>query len=277
LASLTSCSDVIDRHPRLLRSMSWNDPDYPGNVLQVLLTIIDRSPENAEIVRSYIDDGMTQVVNASSISRLGPKIVFQPNVFEIPREEVDSELVAVMMPFDRAFDEVFASIGSAAASAGLRCQRASDLWQHSVLVQDIFSLIYRAAIVVCDFTTRNPNVFYEAGIAHTLGRHLVPITQSAADIPFDLQQHRYFALFEQCRRAGENVNRSGKAASVSKPEKSRRMELMHDTVFVPLDERTLPSKRSIPPHGGYSPARSIRSAPNHRTLQLCIRAHRKRP
>jgi hypothetical protein len=96
-----------------------------------------------------------------------------------------------MMPFDRAFDEVFASIGSAAASAGLRCQRASDLWQHSVLVQDIFSLIYRAAIVVCDFTTRNPNVFYEAGIAHTLGRHLVPITQSAADIPFDLQQHRY--------------------------------------------------------------------------------------
>jgi AbiJ N-terminal domain 5 len=80
LGVLTSCSDVIDRHPRLLRSMSWNDPDYPGNVLQVLLTIIDRSPENAEIVRSYIDDGMTQVVNASSISRLGPKIVFQPNV-----------------------------------------------------------------------------------------------------------------------------------------------------------------------------------------------------
>jgi hypothetical protein len=34
-------------------------------------------------------------------------------------------------------------------------------------------------------------VFYEAGIAHTLGKHVIPITQSAEDIPFDLRHHRY--------------------------------------------------------------------------------------
>lgn len=45
--------------------------------------------------------------------------------------------------------------------------------------------------MVCDFSGKNPNVFYEAGIAHTLGKHVVPITQSASDIPFDLQHHRY--------------------------------------------------------------------------------------
>jgi hypothetical protein len=96
-----------------------------------------------------------------------------------------------MMPFDKAFDDVYVSISSAAATAGLICRRASDIWEHSAIIQDIFSLIYRSAVVVCDFTGRNPNVFYEAGIAHTLGRHLVPITQSPSDIPFDLQQHRY--------------------------------------------------------------------------------------
>jgi nucleoside 2-deoxyribosyltransferase len=34
-------------------------------------------------------------------------------------------------------------------------------------------------------------VFYEAGIAHALGKHVVPITQNAEDIPFDLRHHRY--------------------------------------------------------------------------------------
>jgi hypothetical protein len=33
--------------------------------------------------------------------------------------------------------------------------------------------------------------FYETGIAHTLGRPVVPITQNAEDVPFDLHHHRY--------------------------------------------------------------------------------------
>jgi hypothetical protein len=57
-------------------------------------------------------------------------------------------------------------------------------------VQDIFELIYRSSIVIVDFSGRNPNVFYEAGIAHTLGKNVIPITQSIDDIPFDLRHHR---------------------------------------------------------------------------------------
>lgn len=71
--------------------------------------------------------------------------------------------------------------------------RAKDIWLHPTVIQDVFSLIFRADIVVCDFTGKNPNVFYEAGIAHTLGKHVVPITQLPGDIPFDLTHHRYLA------------------------------------------------------------------------------------
>ena len=45
--------------------------------------------------------------------------------------------------------------------------------------------------VVCDCSGRNPNVFYEAGIAHTLGREVILITQSEHDIPFDLRHLRH--------------------------------------------------------------------------------------
>jgi hypothetical protein len=37
---------------------------------------------------------------------------------------------------------------------------------------------------------KNPNVMYETGIAHTLGKHVIPITQAVEDIPFDIRHHR---------------------------------------------------------------------------------------
>ena len=45
--------------------------------------------------------------------------------------------------------------------------------------------------IICDYTGRNPNVLYEAGITHTLGREVILITQSAEDIPFDHRHLRY--------------------------------------------------------------------------------------
>ena len=96
-----------------------------------------------------------------------------------------------MMPFQSSLSSVYESIKLAADDSGLTCSRADDIWNHSTVIQDIFSLIFKSFIVVCDFSGKNPNVFYEAGIAHTLGKHVVPITQSEHDIPFDLQHHRY--------------------------------------------------------------------------------------
>ncbi len=65
------------------------------------------------------------------------------------------------------------------------------MWEDATIIQDVFALIYRARIVVVDFTGRNPNVFYETGIAHALGKPVVPITQSPDDVPFDVRHHRY--------------------------------------------------------------------------------------
>jgi len=96
-----------------------------------------------------------------------------------------------MMPFRAEFAHVFEAIASACTGAQLRCLRADDIWEETEVIQDVFSLIYRSSIVVCDFSGQNANVFYEAGIAHTLGRPVIPIAQNASDVPFDLHHHRY--------------------------------------------------------------------------------------
>ena len=49
--------------------------------------------------------------------------------------------------------------------------------------------------MVADFTGKNPNVFYEVGIAHTLGKTVIPITQSINDVPSDLRHHRALVYY----------------------------------------------------------------------------------
>jgi hypothetical protein len=118
----------------------------------------------------------------------------RPIVFTIAEHErIEPALVSAMMPFDAGFDRIYEAIQAAAAGADLRCRRADDIWENPAIIQDIVSLIDRSRVVICDCTGRNPNVFYEIGIAHTLGREVILITQNAGDIPFDLRHLRYVA------------------------------------------------------------------------------------
>jgi hypothetical protein len=116
----------------------------------------------------------------------------QPTVFRLPEfESIENGLVSAMMPFAPEFNAVYRTLQGAVTAAGLGLLRADNIWEDSVIIQDVVSLIDRSKAVICDCTGRNSNVFYEIGIAHTLGREVILITQSAADIPFDLRHLRY--------------------------------------------------------------------------------------
>lgn len=116
----------------------------------------------------------------------------QPRVFRIDDpERIEPTLVSAMMPFSPDFDPVYTTLIDSANSLNLNCRRASDIWEDPAVMQDVVSLIDRSSVVICDCTGRNPNVFYEIGIAHTLGREVILITQNENDIPFDLRHLRY--------------------------------------------------------------------------------------
>lgn len=115
----------------------------------------------------------------------------QPSVFQIADPQVtDANLIAAMMPFHPDFRPVYDALKRVASEVSFVCRRADDIWEHASVMQDVVSLIDRARIVICDCTGRNPNVFYVAGIAHTLGREVILISQNRSDIPFDLQHLR---------------------------------------------------------------------------------------
>lgn len=116
----------------------------------------------------------------------------RPRVFQIAEvENVEPVLMSAMMPFNANFDRVYQTLQELAGGLDLRCRRADNIWEDPLVIQDVVSLIDRSRIVIADCTGRNANVFYEIGIAHTLGREVILITQNEADIPFDLRHLRY--------------------------------------------------------------------------------------
>ena len=115
----------------------------------------------------------------------------KPAAFSLPGLGAEANRIAVMMPLSAEFTSVWEAVRATADVGGWVCQRADDIWDDSVVINDVVTLIASSKVVICDVTGRNANVFYEAGIAHTLGREVVLISQSAADVPFDLRHHRY--------------------------------------------------------------------------------------
>lgn len=52
LAQRIGFRDKVNRHPRLLRSLSWNDEDYPGHVLDMINAMVAADPANLEVIRA---------------------------------------------------------------------------------------------------------------------------------------------------------------------------------------------------------------------------------
>ncbi|MSW21379.1 MAG: hypothetical protein F2873_10840 [Actinobacteria bacterium] len=130
---------------------------------------------------------------------------------EIP---VDSELCFVLMPFAPDLRQIYDDvIAPTVAGLGLRCIRADDLFDNRPIMDDIWDNIRRSRLVIADLTGRNPNVFYEAGIAHALGKEVVLISRSIEDVPFDLRHIRCLIYSDTLRGAKKLVDDLAKTLS----------------------------------------------------------------
>lgn len=103
--------------------------------------------------------------------------------------------VFVLMPFAQAFSDAYTfGILGAAEDAGAYAERVTDQMFTEGILDRIFNQISKADVIIADMSGRNPNVFYEVGYAHALGKIVLLLTQDADDIPFDLK-HRHHIVY----------------------------------------------------------------------------------
>jgi hypothetical protein len=95
------------------------------------------------------------------------------------------------MPFTPELRPVYEDhIKAVASRLSLSISRADDFFTAGAVMSDVWNAINASRVIVADCTGRNPNVFYEIGIAHTLGKPVILIGQDVGDIPFDVKHLR---------------------------------------------------------------------------------------
>lgn len=98
----------------------------------------------------------------------------------------------VLMPFDKAFDDIYKlGIKETATQLGMLAERVDEQMFREGILERIYRQIEVADLILADMTGQNPNVFYEVGYAHAKGKLCILMTKDTSDIPFDLKHHRH--------------------------------------------------------------------------------------
>jgi hypothetical protein len=106
---------------------------------------------------------------------------------------LDPKLVFVILPFEKTivFEKIIKPVVEG-LDFRLICKKADDLFTTGAVMQDIADSLRKSSVVVADLSGRNPNVFYELGLAHAFRKSVVLLTRSDDDVPSDLKAHRYY-------------------------------------------------------------------------------------
>ena len=96
--------------------------------------------------------------------------------------------VFVLMPFnDDMLDVFMLGIRWVTERLGMVAKRADNIEHNGEIIEQILGAIREYDIIVGDTSGANPNVCYEIGFAHGLGKQCVLICKKGNKLPFDLQ------------------------------------------------------------------------------------------
>lgn len=101
--------------------------------------------------------------------------------------------VFVIMPFSDDLDDIWeVGIKDTVEGLGFNCYRADGVLTPGFIVDQIYDSISNADLIIGEMTGKNPNVFYEIGIAHALGKPTILFATSTDDLTaFDTRGLRH--------------------------------------------------------------------------------------
>lgn len=163
--------------------------NIPADKIDEFLEVFSDSVRAAELLddsegrRRLIDVGREQ----SHTRRADPSV-----------EVKEGATCFVMQPFTDVLGSYYDSIfRPAIEQAGLIAIRADDdIFATGKIMDQVWRGIRGATVLVAELTTKNPNVFYELGLAHALEKPVVLVSSNQEDVPFDLRHIRAI-LYDQ--------------------------------------------------------------------------------
>ncbi len=104
--------------------------------------------------------------------------------------ESDPNKIFVLTPFAPEERAVFDAIADVCSDVGFNVARGDEYRAEGDILPQIIEGIVAARIVIANISSRNPNVFFELGIAMALGKPTLLLSDTLSEVPFDLQSRR---------------------------------------------------------------------------------------
>lgn len=170
---------------------SLNDTfGIPKDKMTEFITILKESLQNADLMDSSGDKDRIIDYNSTGTST----VQVHQNIAKLGKEAKISsgDTCFVMMPFSDPLGSYYEQIYEPAIrKAGLVPVRAdNEIFGTGKIIDQIWAGISNATVLLAELTSRNPNVFYELGLAHAIKKPVVLVSSNEEDVPFDLQHVR---------------------------------------------------------------------------------------
>jgi hypothetical protein len=98
----------------------------------------------------------------------------------------------IVMQFTDEYNALYREVIRPTCEAfGYKVVRGDDTYTSGLIINDITQSIQEASIVIADITPNNPNVFYEVGYAHGMGKTTILLSDKKRErLPFDVSGFR---------------------------------------------------------------------------------------
>ena len=175
---------------KFLRNTLLDKFNIPEEKISEFIPILIETLEKAQLlekhddkyrVLDYLKETELGTDNLAKIKKSGKKVIISSD-----------DTCFVVMPFAEPHGSYYSKIYEPAIlKAGLKPVRAdSDIFGSGKVMDQIWSGINTAKVLVSELTKKNPNVFYELGLAHALRKPVVLVSSNEDDVPFDLHHIR---------------------------------------------------------------------------------------
>jgi hypothetical protein len=135
----------------------------------------------------------------------------------IKQQSIDSSYAFIAMPMDPENHElidVLDAIKEAAKKCGIHAERIDEPQSNERITDRILESIRRAGYIIVDLTHSRPNVFFEAGYAHGLGKIPIYIARQGSKLEFDLKDYPVL-FFKNLRELKESIEKRLKGLNTS--------------------------------------------------------------
>lgn len=153
---------------------------------ELLFSDVERLFDSGKLLLEFPDKDL-------SVNRKIPNYLFFENFgIDMSNIQISEKTAFCLMPFHKKFDKIYTSIKAACSQAGYACLRSDEPFNPGNVLRQILQMMTTSEIIIAVLDGKNPNVFYEIGLAHSLGKTVILVgnAKNPEDISFDLKSER---------------------------------------------------------------------------------------